>query len=31
MGQVSFSAPHILHNGLTATLGEDVFSGYYVQ
>ena len=29
--EVSSSAPHLLHNGLTAPLGEDVSSGYHIQ
>ena len=29
--EVSSSAPHLLYNGLTAPLGEDVSSEYYVQ
>ena len=29
--EVCSSAPHLLHRGLTAVLGGDVSSGYYVQ
>jgi len=28
--EVSSSAPHLLHNGLSDPLGEDVSSGHYV-
>ena len=29
--EVSSSAPHFLHSGLTALLGEDGFTGYYFR